>query len=79
MGNLYRLINLQVNVHNLMYEKEHHLRIMMKMQGLDDRVYYLVTYAWQYLIYCCFIFFFIVSGSWLGLSVLTKNEISLQV
>lgn len=69
----------QVNVHNLMYEKDHHLRIMMKMQGLDDRVYYFVTYLWQYFIYACFIAVFIVSGSWIGLSVLTKNQLSLQV
>ena len=62
-----------------MHEKQHQLRIVMKMQGLDDRAYYFVTYTWQVSIYCCFIAVFMISGSWLGLSVFTKNQLSLQV
>ena len=30
----------------LVYEKEKRLRMMMKMHGLSDSVYWLVTYTW---------------------------------
>ncbi|CAD7700725.1 unnamed protein product [Ostreobium quekettii] len=69
---------LPVNVHALMYEKENHLRIMMKMQGLHDRVFYVVTYFWQLLVYVAFVAVFAAGGSAIGLTAFTKNSWTVQ-
>ena len=35
-----------LSLEQLVYEKERRLRSMMKMHGLKDTTYWLVTYAW---------------------------------
>ena len=51
----------------------------MKMQGLNDRVFYVVTYLWQLFLYTVFVVIFVASGSVIGLTTLTKNAWSVQV
>jgi hypothetical protein len=34
----------------LVYEKEKRLRVIMKMHGLPDTAYWLVSYLWNYLV-----------------------------
>ncbi|GMH42708.1 hypothetical protein BSKO_10627 [Bryopsis sp. KO-2023] len=67
---------LPVNVNSLMYEKENHLRIMMKMQGLDDRAFYIVNYMWQLFLYVVFIIVFVAYGSFIGLTMFTRSSLS---
>ncbi|DBA88861.1 TPA: hypothetical protein ACH3X2_000106 [Trebouxia sp. C0005] len=70
---------LPVFVFTLVHEKEHSLRIMMKMQGLPDRVYYLVTYMWQMSVYIVFMAVFAIFGSAIGLKMFTKNSWGVQI
>lgn len=63
----------------LVYEKEKRLRMMMKMHGLGDTVYWLVTYAWYLLLYCVYIIIFILFGAAVQLSVFRKTSIGIQI
>lgn len=69
---------LPVNVFMLVHEKEAGLRLMMKMQGLNDAAYYLVQYLWMVLLYCVFMTIFVIFGSLIGLKIFTLNSYSLQ-
>lgn len=47
----------------LVYEKEKRLRMMMKMHGLGDVAYWVVTYLWFLLLYIVYIAIFIIVGA----------------
>ena len=58
----------------LVYEKEKRLRMMMKMHGLGDSAYWLVTYVWFLALYCVYVFIFMLFGSLIGLNMFRKNS-----
>lgn len=51
----------------------------MKIHGLEDRVYYFVTYLWQYFVYLCFVTTFMIFGNWIQLAIIAKTQFRLQV
>lgn len=55
---------LPVGVHALVHEKEAHLRVMMRMQGLSDAAFYCVMYCWALALYCAFVAVFCTFGGW---------------
>ncbi len=63
----------------LVYEKEHRLRMMMKMHGLGDGAYWLVTYTWFAALYAIYMAVFVAFGSLIGLNMFTKNSMGVQV
>ena len=58
----------------LVYEKEKKLRMMMKMHGLGDRAYWLVTYTWFFFLYALYMIIFVAFGSLIGLNIFRKNS-----
>ncbi|PNH04925.1 ABC transporter A family member 8, partial [Tetrabaena socialis] len=62
----------------LVYEKEKRLRMMMKMHGLSDLAYWIVTYLWYLMLYCVYMTFFVVFGSAIRLKIFTTSSYSLQ-
>ena len=69
---------LPVGLQVVVYEKEQRLRMMMKLMGLPDSVYWLVTYAYNLVMYVLFIIMLYVAGCAIGLSFFTLNSASLQ-
>jgi hypothetical protein len=63
----------------LVYEKEKRLRSMMKMHGLGDGAYWLITYSWDLLLYVVYMIIFILFGSGIGLNIFRKNSYAVQV
>lgn len=63
----------------LVYEKEKRLRMMMKMHGLGDGAYWLVTYTWFWALYVLYMIIFIAFGSMIGLNMFTKNSLGVQI
>ncbi|KAF8701903.1 hypothetical protein HU200_033231 [Digitaria exilis] len=51
----------------LVYEKEQRLRLMMKMHGLKDAPYWLISYAYFLSLSTVYMIFFMISGSIIGL------------
>ena len=70
---------LPINVYSLVHEKEHHLRIMQRMQGLGEGAYYAVHYLWMVAIYCVFAAIFVAVGSGIGLKIFTLNNYGVQI
>ncbi|XP_024530471.1 ABC transporter A family member 8 isoform X2 [Selaginella moellendorffii] len=62
----------------LVYEKERNLRMMMKMHGLGDGPYWLITYAYFLALSTLYIICFILFGSLVGLQFFRLNDYSLQ-
>lgn len=50
------------------------LRIMMKMHGLSDGVYWLVTFGWYLILSIVYFVLLIVFGSGIGLKFFTLNS-----
>jgi hypothetical protein len=69
---------LPVFLMQLVYEKERRLRMMMKMHGLGDGAYWLVTYLWFLALYVLYMAVFVAFGSAIGLQVFRKNALSVQ-
>lgn len=63
----------------LVYEKQYHLRMMMKMHGLGDSAYWAITYVYYLTIFCLYMLCFIIFGSIIRLNFFTKNSYSMQV
>ncbi|KAK1357752.1 ABC transporter domain-containing protein [Heracleum sosnowskyi] len=63
---------------SLVYEKEQNLRIMMKMHGLGDGPYWMITYAYFLVISSVYMFAFVIFGSVVGLKFFTLNDYSIQ-
>lgn len=63
----------------LVYEKQYHLRMMMKMHGLGDSAYWVITYFYYLVLFCIYMICFIVFGSIIGLKFFRMNSYSLQI
>ncbi|PKA46814.1 ABC transporter A family member 8 [Apostasia shenzhenica] len=63
----------------IVYEKQKNMRMMMKMHGLGDRPYWIITYAYFVILSICYILTFTTFGSLIGLKIFTLNEISVQL
>lgn len=51
---------------SLVYEKQQKLRIMMKMHGLGDGPYWMISYAYFLTISAVYMFCFVLFGSVIG-------------
>ncbi|WJX89981.1 Phospholipid-transporting ATPase abca7 [Trifolium repens] len=63
---------------SLVYEKQHKLRIMMKMHGLGDGPYWMITYGYFLVLSVIYMLCFVIFGSVLGLKFFTLNDYSIQ-
>ncbi|KAK6123306.1 hypothetical protein DH2020_042957 [Rehmannia glutinosa] len=63
---------------SLVYEKQHRLRIMMKMHGLGDGPYWMISYAYFLAISSIYMLCFVVFGSAIGLNFFKLNDYSIQ-
>lgn len=50
----------------LVYEKQHNLRLMMKMHGLKDGPYWMISYAYFLSLSAAYMMFFVTFGSLIG-------------
>mmetsp|Transcript_29509 Transcript_29509/g.74204 ORF Transcript_29509/g.74204 Transcript_29509/m.74204 type:complete len:651 (+) Transcript_29509:1679-3631(+) len=82
LGPLFFMLVLQllfpVMLQQLVYEKHMRLRIMMKMHGLSDGVYWLVTFGWYLILSIVYFVLLIVFGSGIGLKFFTLNSYGVQ-
>ncbi|KAK1257281.1 ABC transporter A family member 7 [Acorus gramineus] len=62
----------------LVYEKQGNLRIMMKMHGLNDGPYWMISYAYFLVISSVYVLSLVVFGSLIGLRSFTSNNYSVQ-
>jgi len=69
---------LPVFLAQLVYEKERRLRMMMRMHGLGDGAYWLVTYLWFLALYALYMAVFVAFGAAIGLQVFRKNSLAVQ-
>ncbi|KAG2425810.1 hypothetical protein HXX76_013435 [Chlamydomonas incerta] len=63
----------------LVYEKEKRLRMMMKMHGLGDGAYWLITYLWYLILYVIYMIIFMVFGAGVGLEIFRRTSIGIQI
>ncbi|KAK9090674.1 hypothetical protein Sjap_023851 [Stephania japonica] len=63
---------------SLVYEKQRNLRIMMKMHGLGDGPYWMISYAYFLFISSAYMICFVVFGSVIGLKFFRLNDYSIQ-
>ncbi|GER49989.1 ABC transporter A family member [Striga asiatica] len=63
---------------SLVYEKQHRLRIMMKMHGLGDGPYWMISYAYFLAISSIYMLCFVIFGSLIGLNFFRLNDYSIQ-
>ncbi|GMP40405.1 hypothetical protein CsSME_00010867 [Camellia sinensis var. sinensis] len=69
---------LHVILTSLVYKKQQKLRIMMKMHGLGDDPYWMITYAYFLVIYLAYMLCFVLFGSVIGLKFFTLNDYNIQ-
>ncbi|CAH8353914.1 unnamed protein product [Eruca vesicaria subsp. sativa] len=62
----------------LVYEKQQRLRIMMKMHGLGDAPYWIVSYGFFLLVSILYMLCFAIFGSAIGLNFFRLNDYSIQ-
>ncbi|CAL5002372.1 unnamed protein product [Urochloa decumbens] len=62
----------------LVYEKEQGLRLMMKMHGLKDAPYWLISYAYFLSLSTAYMMLFMISGSVIGLDMFRLNSYAIQ-
>lgn len=62
----------------LVYEKQQKLRIMMKMHGLGDGPYWMISYMYFLAISALYMFVFVAFGSLVGLKFFTLNDYFIQ-
>ncbi|RDX57972.1 ABC transporter A family member 7, partial [Mucuna pruriens] len=63
---------------SLVYEKQQKLRIMMKMHGLGDGPYWMISYGYFLSISVIYMLCFVIFGSLLGLKIFSSNDYSIQ-
>ncbi|XLU57881.1 hypothetical protein S245_052529 [Arachis hypogaea] len=63
---------------SLVYEKQQKLRIMMKMHGLSDGPYWMISYGYFLALSVIYMLCFVLFGSGIGLKFFTKNDYSIQ-
>ena len=69
---------MQVILTSLVYEKQERLRIMMKMHGLGDGPYWLISYAYFLTISVLYVASLVIFGSVIGLKYFRLNSYSIQ-
>jgi hypothetical protein len=69
---------MQVILNSLVYEKQQRLRIIMKMHGLGDGPYWIISYAYFLALSTFYIIFLMIFGSVIGLKFFLLNDFSLQ-
>ncbi|CAL9247258.1 unnamed protein product [Arabidopsis halleri] len=72
------LLLLPVILNSLVYEKQHHLRIIMKMHGLGDGPYWVISYAYFLALSTLYIICLMIFGSAIGLKFFQLNDYSFQ-
>ena len=63
---------------SLVYEKQERLRIIMKMHGLGDGPYWLISYAYFLTISVLYVASLVIFGSVIGLNYFRLNSYSVQ-
>ncbi|XP_047149989.1 ABC transporter A family member 7-like isoform X2 [Vigna umbellata] len=63
---------------SLVYEKQQRLRIMMKMHGLGDGPYWMISYGYFLALSIVYMLCFVIFGSLVGLNFFTMNDYSIQ-
>ncbi|CAI5466644.1 unnamed protein product [Closterium sp. Yama58-4] len=83
LGPLFYLWMLQllypVFTSSLVYEKEKNLRMMMRMHGLKDGPYWLISYSYFTIISIIFIAVFLIAGFIIQLKMFTASPVGLQL
>jgi hypothetical protein len=59
----------------IVYEKEKRLRLMMRMHGLSNTVYILVTYMYLITLYCAYIAVMMIVGAAVNLGFFRRNNV----
>ncbi|CAN8278112.1 unnamed protein product [Cochlearia groenlandica] len=72
------LLLLPVILTSLVYEKQQHLRVIMKMHGLGDGPYWMISYAYFLAISTLYIICLMIFGSVIGLKFFRLNDYTLQ-
>ncbi|XP_019101774.1 PREDICTED: ABC transporter A family member 6-like, partial [Camelina sativa] len=72
------LLLFPVILNSLVYEKQQRLRIIMKMHGLGDASYWMISYAYFLAISTLYIVCLMVFGSAIGLKFFRFNDYSVQ-
>ncbi|TVU09304.1 hypothetical protein EJB05_42767 [Eragrostis curvula] len=62
----------------LVYEKQQKLRIMMRMHGLKDGPYWLISYSYFLTLSVVYMLFFVIFGTLIGLNFFRVNEYRVQ-
>ncbi|KAK7292227.1 hypothetical protein RIF29_08003 [Crotalaria pallida] len=63
---------------SLVYEKQQKLRIMMKMHGLGDGAYWMISYLYFLALSVIYMLCFVIFGSLIGLKFFILNDYSIQ-
>ncbi|CAO2037648.1 unnamed protein product [Urochloa humidicola] len=77
MPRIPRLMNLVI-LSSLVYEKQQKLRAMMKMHGLGDMAYWIISYCYFLLISLIYILLLVIFGSIVGVKLFASNSYVLQ-
>ncbi|KAL0729739.1 hypothetical protein Bca4012_025832 [Brassica carinata] len=72
------LLLFPVILSSLVYEKQEHLRIIMKMHGLGDGPYWMISYAYFLSISMLYFICLMIFGSAIGLNFFRLNDYSIQ-
>ncbi|KAL1210263.1 ABC transporter A family member 7 [Cardamine amara subsp. amara] len=72
------LLLFPVILSSLVYEKQQHLRIIMKMHGLGDAPYWLISYAYFLTISMLYVICLMIFGSAIELNFFRLNSYSIQ-
>ena len=64
----------QVVLTYLVYEKQQKLKIMMKMHGLKDGPYWMITYTYFFALSAVYMLLFIIFGSVIGKSYFENHQ-----
>ncbi|EOA23464.1 hypothetical protein CARUB_v10016655mg [Capsella rubella] len=72
------LLLFPVILSSLVYEKQQHLRIIMKMHGLGDGPYWMISYAYFLTISVLYVICLMIFGSAIGLKFFRLNDYSIQ-
>ncbi|XP_072982182.1 ABC transporter A family member 7-like [Typha latifolia] len=62
----------------LVYEKQQKLKIMMKMHGLKEGPYWMISYAYFFSLSAAYMICFVIFGSIIGLKFFKINDYSIQ-
>ncbi|THU59095.1 hypothetical protein C4D60_Mb03t21380 [Musa balbisiana] len=63
----------------LVYERQQKLKIMMKMHGLTDGPYWLISYVYFFSLSSLYMICFVIFGSLIGLKFFRLNDYSVQI